>query len=149
MADLRIMEFRRKWDARVSAVGLAHSAGGGTEVSEAVGFWAPLVRAIVLKAYLVLGADVAKQASGSVSKTKFELYDRKDDGSGTTKVGSEIENTDALADDILHDFKADGYVVAEDYVIGVERTETDFGTSNAAAVVGPTLIVEWMPFPAV
>jgi len=148
MADLRIMEFRRKWDVRVDATGLKSSAGGATEVSEAVGFWAPLVRAIVLKAYLVLGADVAIQVTNSVSKTKFELYDRKNDGSGTTKIGS-IENTAALADDVLHDFGTDGYIVEEGYVIGVERTETDFATSSAAAIVGPTLIVEWMPFPAV
>jgi len=149
MTDLRIMEFRRKWDARIDATGLKSGAGGATEVSEAVGFWAPLVRVIVLKAYLVLGADVAQQATGSVSKVKFELYDRGTAGAGTTKVGSEIENTAALADDILHDFKADGYIVEDSCVIGVERTETDFSTSTAPATVGPTLIVEWTPFPAV
>ena len=146
MADVRLLEYRRKWEKRCDIVGLKSSAGGATEVSECIGFWRAPVDALLLRVGIIFGADISKQASGSVSKVNFKLYDRKDDGSGTTQVGSTIENTAALADDILHDFEAGGYKLAEGYVLGVERTETDYGTSNTAAVVAPTLVVEWIPY---
>jgi len=225
MADIRLLEHRRKWNKRVDHIGLSRSAGGNTEVSEAIGAFAPGVRCLILKAHLVFGADIAIEATGSVSKTTFKLYDRKAAGTGiinvsdgvcvistgtltsataafttnevnagdqitlsggtpttnagvyrvvsvdsatqltldttfsvastaedvdlTGQVGATVENTAALADDIKHDCGADGYVLAENSVIIVERGETDFSTSAAAAVTGPMLIVEWIPLPAV
>lgn len=225
MADMRMLEFTRKWNKQVAVIGLNRSAGGASEVSEAIGAFAPGVRCLIVKAGIVFGADIAIEASNSVSKTTFKLYDRKAAGTGiinvsdgvcvintgtltsataafvtnevnagdlitlsggtpttnagvyrvvsvdsatqltldttfavastaedidmTGQVGSTIENTAALADDIRHDFAADGYILAEDSVIVVERGETDYATSSAAAVVGATLVVEFVPLPAV
>lgn len=145
MADIRMLEYRREQDIRVTVVGIGGDKVTPAEDTKSLGSVYLGPRALILKAYMILGEGIAQQATGSVSKWKVQLFDRKDDGSGTTQIGADIENTAALADDTLLDFVGDGYILAEDYVIGVERVCTDFGTSTAPDEYGITIVIRWIP----
>ena len=145
MADLRMTEYRRKFDKRVTIV---VGQGGTVEADIALGAIRFGVRALILKAYAVIGADIAA-ASATVDKVAIGLFDRGAAGAGSTQVGSDVDNTASLADDIVHDFKADGYILAEDSVIGIEQNWTEAATPGAIVLTSPTIIVEWIPFPAV
>jgi len=140
-----MLEFRRKWNKQVSVIRLTDAAD---EAARAVGFWAPGVRSLIIKAYLIIGADIAAAASASVSNLKIELFDRAADGSGVTLIGT-VNNDATLADDIKHTFIADGYVVEDTSVIGIEYTQADFATSAPVALTGACVVVEYIPFPAV
>ena len=79
MADLRLIEFRRKWERRFAVIGL--DAVRAAAADQAIGIFAPHVRCQIVKAYLVLGADIALE-DATHDGLDFYLYDRKAAGTG-------------------------------------------------------------------
>jgi len=146
----RFLNIKRENEIKTACVGLnqANIADGSTVC---IGHWAnPAgVDVMIVGASIIFGADIAQDGAGATSKQEYELFDRKADGSGTTQVGSTIDNdSGALADDIEHDFGAFGYVLKAGYVLGVEVTCTD-NSSSSEAKPAATLVVRYIEWPNV
>ena len=224
MADIRILEHRRKWNTRVDTIVGVGEAAGAVSSDIALGVWSPGQRALLLKAYLVVGATIAVD-SATVDTVEINLHDYKAAGTGvinvsdgvcvistgtltsataafvtnevnvgdqitlasgtpatnagvyrvvsvdsatqltldtTFSVASTAEDVDmtgligtagnttaALTAYHKYDMSVDGYIVAEGSVIGVEQEWTVAGTPGAVVLVAPTIIIEWIPLPAV
>jgi len=146
----RFLNIKRETEIKTDCVGLnqANIADGQTVC---IGHWAnPAgVDVMLVGVSIIFGADIHQKADGQYSKQEYKLYDRKDDGSGTTQVGSTIDNNSGdLEDDIEHDFGAFGYVLNAGYVLGVEVTCTDQSTSDEQKPAA-TLVVRYIEWPNV
>ena len=224
MADMRMTGFTRKWNKQTATIVGIPESGGTLTADIALGFWAPGVRALILKAYLIVGATIAVD-SATVDTIEVNLFDRKAAGTGiinvsdgvcvintgtltsataafvtnevnagdlitlssgtpttnagvyrvvsvdsatqltldttfsvastaedidmTGLVGTAGNTTAALTADIKYDMGADGYILAEDSVLGIEQDWTVAGTPGAIVLVAPTVVIEYIPLPAV
>ena len=82
--------------------------------------------------------------------TIFSVASTAEDIDQTGQIGVDAGNTAAaLVKNIVDDFAVGGYIVAEDSVIEIYQEWTVAGTPGAIVLTAPTIILEYIPLPAV